>query len=68
MTDAQARIITFLKAQCIAMTAKDIAAHIGEPVARTHDLLRDLEDCGQVCGGESGFYRTPNTLRKRSPS
>lgn len=65
MTEAQARILQYLKANCIAMTAQEIAAHIGEPQGRTHDLLRDLEDMGQIVGGECGFYRVPNTLRKR---
>jgi hypothetical protein len=63
MTDEQARIVIHLRKQSIAMTATEIAQAMGRDRAGTLDDLRALEDAGQVCGGELGFYRTPGTRR-----
>ena len=64
MTDAQSRIVEHLRAQQIALTATEIAQAVALPRATTLDLLRDLEDAGEVCGAESGFYRVAGVLRK----
>jgi DNA-binding IclR family transcriptional regulator len=64
MTDAQARIIEHLRAQQIALTATEIAQAVALPRAVTLDHLRDLEDAGQVRGGESGFYHVANVVRR----
>jgi DNA-binding IclR family transcriptional regulator len=64
MSDTQARIVDLLRAEQIAMTATEIAQRIAMPRPATLDMLRDLEDAGQVCGAESGFYRVAGVLRK----
>jgi hypothetical protein len=63
MTDDQARIVIHLRKQNIALTAAEISQAMGRDRAETLDDLRALEDAGQVCGAESGFYRTPGTRR-----
>ena len=63
MTDPQSRIVDHLRKQPIAMTATEIARAMGRDRAETLDDLRALEDAGQVCGAESGFYRTAGTRR-----
>jgi len=65
MTDQQSEIAAFLRTQAIAMTAQEIADRFKRDRAAVLDDLRALEDAGQVCGAESGFYRVANVRRKR---
>lgn len=64
MTDDQARIADWLRTQRIAATATEVAQAMARPRDAVLDDLRALEDAGQVCGGEAGYYRTANTLRR----
>jgi len=64
MTDPQARIVDYLTRQSIAMRAQEIAQAQCRALADVLDDLRALEDAGQVCGGELGFYRVPNVRRR----
>ena len=64
MTDPQAQIADFLRTQAIAMTAQEIADRFNRDRPAVLDDLRALEDAGQVCGGELGFYRVANVRRR----
>jgi predicted transcriptional regulator len=66
MTDLQARIVDYLTRQSIAMRAQEIAQAMSRPRDAVLDDLRALEDAGQVCGAESGFYRVANVRRQRA--
>lgn len=65
MTDATARVYAYLSAQRIAMTAQEIASGIGISRDDALDHLRALEDQGQVCGAETGYYRVAGVRRVR---
>jgi predicted DNA-binding transcriptional regulator YafY len=66
MTDLQAKIVDYLRTEAIAMTAQEIADRFRRDLRAVLDDLRALEDAGQVCGAESGFYRVANVRRRRA--
>ena len=65
MTPRQRQIVDYLRSAGIAATGKELATLTGDSLETTFDNLRVLEDMGEVCGAEIGWYRAPNTRRKR---